>query len=130
MPLWNQTLTALNSSSPDIRIHYDVAEYTVDPDDDDETPSQEDGEDDQVYEARIRRWRKSLIVLPEPKDYVTPTEDRHDFCYDLKSEFDDKGLQVIVKLANIHLTPEKPEYEGGTWHVEGQLVGLLCSEMG
>ncbi|KAH9842495.1 uncharacterized protein C8Q71DRAFT_720034 [Rhodofomes roseus] len=28
-------------------------------------------------------------------------------------------LQVIVKLANIILTPEKPEYGGGTWHVEG-----------
>ena len=28
-------------------------------------------------------------------------------------------LQIIVKLANIILTPEKPEYAGGTWHVEG-----------
>ncbi|KAG9027586.1 hypothetical protein FS837_004221, partial [Tulasnella sp. UAMH 9824] len=28
-------------------------------------------------------------------------------------------VQVIVKLANIHLTPEKPEYPGGSWHVEG-----------
>ena len=41
---------------------------------------------------------------------------------DLKREFAGKGLQVIVKLANIHLTPEKPIYGGGTWHVEGQLV--------
>lgn len=30
-----------------------------------------------------------------------------------------RTLQVIVKLANIHLTPEKPEYPGGKWHVEG-----------
>ncbi|KAF9354695.1 hypothetical protein BGX34_010854 [Mortierella sp. NVP85] len=30
-----------------------------------------------------------------------------------------KNLQVIVKLANIELTPENPKYEGGTWHVEG-----------
>ena len=30
-------------------------------------------------------------------------------------------LHIIVKLASIHLTPEKPEYEGGSWHVEGQL---------
>ena len=28
-------------------------------------------------------------------------------------------LQVIVKLANIILTPEKPEYNGGDWHIEG-----------
>jgi hypothetical protein len=26
---------------------------------------------------------------------------------------------VIVKLANIVLTPEKPDYNGGAWHVEG-----------
>ena len=30
-----------------------------------------------------------------------------------------RTLQVIVKLANIILTPEKPEYAGGKWHVEG-----------
>ncbi|KAK0215569.1 hypothetical protein IW262DRAFT_1449839 [Armillaria fumosa] len=30
-----------------------------------------------------------------------------------------RKLQVIVKLANILLTPEKPVYEGGSWHVEG-----------
>ena len=43
---------------------------------------------------------------------------------DLKMMFTKRGLQVIVKLANIHLTPEKPEYGGGTWHVEGQLVRI------
>ena len=30
-----------------------------------------------------------------------------------------KDLQVIVKLANIVLTPEKPHYPGGVWHLEG-----------
>ena len=30
-----------------------------------------------------------------------------------------RTLQVIVKLANILLTPERPEYPGGKWHVEG-----------
>ncbi|KAI0729142.1 hypothetical protein C8Q72DRAFT_337124 [Fomitopsis betulina] len=28
-------------------------------------------------------------------------------------------LQLIVKLANIVLTPENPDYPGGKWHVEG-----------
>jgi len=32
-----------------------------------------------------------------------------------------RTLQVIVKLANIVLTPENPEYPGGNWHVEGLL---------
>ncbi|KAK6525657.1 hypothetical protein TWF281_010710 [Arthrobotrys megalospora] len=29
-----------------------------------------------------------------------------------------KTVKVIVKLANIILTPENPDYEGGSWHVE------------
>lgn len=36
-------------------------------------------------------------------------------------------IQVIVKLANIHLTPEKPTYDGGSWHVEGQLNEHICA---
>ena len=32
-----------------------------------------------------------------------------------------RTLQVIVRLANIVLTPERPEYPGGKWHVEGSL---------
>ena len=30
-----------------------------------------------------------------------------------------RTLQVFVKLTNILLTPERPEYPGGKWHVEG-----------
>jgi len=30
-----------------------------------------------------------------------------------------RTLQVIVRLANIVLNPERPEYPGGKWHVEG-----------
>ncbi|KAG0049981.1 hypothetical protein BGZ83_005219 [Gryganskiella cystojenkinii] len=37
--------------------------------------------------------------------------------FDLKNR--DRPLQVIVKLANIELTPENPKYVGGAWHVEG-----------
>ncbi|KAG8889669.1 hypothetical protein FRB99_003966, partial [Tulasnella sp. 403] len=28
-------------------------------------------------------------------------------------------VQIIVKIASIHLTPDKPEYPGDSWHVEG-----------
>ena len=38
---------------------------------------------------------------------------------ELHATFRAKGLQVIVKLANIHLTPDNPIYKGGSWHVEG-----------
>ena len=39
----------------------------------------------------------------------------------LRAKFKDSGLQVIVKLASIELTPEKPLFAGGEWHVEGQM---------
>ncbi|KAJ6466056.1 hypothetical protein C8R47DRAFT_1224185 [Mycena vitilis] len=32
-----------------------------------------------------------------------------------------KTIQCIIKLANIHLTAENPEYKGGSWHVEAML---------
>ncbi|CAI5757617.1 unnamed protein product [Candida verbasci] len=32
-----------------------------------------------------------------------------------------KNLKVIVKLANIELTPDSPKYNGGSWHVEGTI---------
>ena len=35
------------------------------------------------------------------------------------SNFD--NLKVIVKLADIELTPERPSYPGGSWHVEGAI---------
>ncbi|KIO24282.1 hypothetical protein M407DRAFT_102663 [Tulasnella calospora MUT 4182] len=38
-----------------------------------------------------------------------------------------KVVQVIVKLANIHLTPEKPEFPGGSWHVEGMANERIVS---
>ena len=61
-------------------------------------------------------------MLPEPGVFQ-PLEEPP--LFDLRKEFAANGLQIIVKLANIELTPEKPEYEGGTWHVEGQLVGFF-----
>lgn len=44
-------------------------------------------------------------------------------CYELHLEqsYRDRGLQVIVKLASIELTPDKPQYAGGNWHVEGMM---------
>ncbi|KAF9880650.1 hypothetical protein CkaCkLH20_01692 [Colletotrichum karsti] len=61
---------------------------------------------------------------PEAKDYVRIG------ASDIKSNSffnNKKRIQVIVKLANIHLTPEKPSYEGGSWHTEGLLNEHIIS---
>ncbi|KAF2683338.1 hypothetical protein K458DRAFT_45137 [Lentithecium fluviatile CBS 122367] len=39
----------------------------------------------------------------------------------------ERKVQVIVKLANIMLTPDKPNYDGGSWHIEGQLNEHIVS---
>ena len=53
----------------------------------------------------------------------TPDARKH-YCGDLnvmnnRISLKGRTLQVIVRLANIVLTPERPEYPGGKWHVEG-----------
>ena len=74
---------------------------------------------------QYRRSYEDLIEQPEPGVFKPPTEP--DPILDLKEKCVESGgcLQIIVKLANIHLTPEKPSYEGGTWHVEGQLASFF-----
>ncbi|KAG0045706.1 hypothetical protein BGZ83_009071 [Gryganskiella cystojenkinii] len=67
-------------------------------------------------------WRQVRIPKPVkvPDTFVPPPELEP---FKLKSTGTDSNrkepLQVIVKLANIELSPENPTYEGGTWHVEG-----------
>lgn len=65
-------------------------------------------------EEAYTEWENSRPILPVPipefKAPKTPTK-----VIDLNGE----KLQVIVKLANIELTPDKPKYDGGQWHVEG-----------
>ncbi|OAX83266.1 hypothetical protein ACJ72_02377 [Emergomyces africanus] len=72
------------------------------------------------------------LKLPETKEFPGP-ERLYNFFNPgwysrLNMTMSYKGrLQIIVKLANIHLTPEKPEYAGGTWHVEGQMNEHICA---
>ncbi|KLT40052.1 hypothetical protein CC85DRAFT_278473 [Cutaneotrichosporon oleaginosum] len=87
-----------------------------------EIPEGIDEDDDNMYEIESEWfYRVHPVAQPEPQAYGTlpapprvtlPPED-----WPLPA---DKRLQVIVKLANIHLTPEKPRYDGGSWHFEGQ----------
>ena len=91
----------------------------------------EQGEEDlDREERRRRREARRIVVHPEPEEFTTPAQrmskssKKNKNPPDIKPAVDlrkDYGkLQIIVKLANIYLTPEKPDYEGGTWHVEGQ----------
>jgi hypothetical protein len=58
-------------------------------------------------------------VIPEASfedvDYA-PAPDKR-----LAEKFAKSGLQVIVKMASIELTPDKPEFPVGGWHVSSAL---------
>jgi hypothetical protein len=128
IPLWNQTLSPLKSPALNpARIEYSRCLY--DPD----RPCWLPNEIPDDYLQRLEQWERGTrgVVRPEPKQFAPPSAVQVDFSQDekyderrvdLKRECAERGLQIIVKLANIHLTPEKPNYGGGTWHVEGQLV--------
>ena len=53
-------------------------------------------------------------MLPEPDDEAEVNY----LCQEsLREKFKDTGLQVIVKMVTIELTPEKPDFPMGSWHV-------------
>jgi len=82
-----------------------------------------DMEDDDAYEEYFEN--RVPISIPLPASF--PTENiRHYLAK--KVSLRNKRLQVIVKVATIELTPEKPSYGGGTWHVEGMKnEEIVCS---
>jgi hypothetical protein len=122
------------------RIEYHSVDYDpCSPDyvPEEEQPQQEEDEDNRDFWDRELEWRREYcqnhLVLPDPGDFEPPNKDilstllsstteDVESGVNLWNQYNHKNLQVIVKLANIQLTPEKPSYEGGTWHVEGQLV--------
>ena len=100
IPLFNKTLTDLMTvSERSNRIKVDPYSWYDERNSDDE-------EDENYYYNRS-------ITIPDVNEFHMPSA--------ITSLIDLRGrkLQVIVKLANIVLTPENPSYPGGVWHVEG-----------
>ncbi|KAJ6013642.1 hypothetical protein N7540_008233, partial [Penicillium herquei] len=121
IPLWNKTFSE-EYYLPD-RIFYGDVEYEEHPEPE---PVQKDGEDDNTFWTRHEEWEKTQpIQQPEPRAFEASAREIEEF--DIQKLFGATGLQVIVKLANVELTPEKPEYGGGSWHIEGQLNERICA---
>lgn len=71
--------------------------------------------DESDIEELQERWREiRQPVVPEPRpfeevDYSPPRR--------IAQVFKDSGLQIIVKMVSVELTPEKPSRPAGSWHV-------------
>lgn len=45
----------------------------------------------------------------------------------LREVYHARGVQIIIKMASIQLTPEKPEFPAGGWHTEDLLNERICA---
>ncbi|MFI6412026.1 DUF4246 domain-containing protein [Streptomyces sp. NPDC050585] len=126
-PLLENVLTDLRHPRP-LRIEADpYGWYDSEP----EHPDKDDYSDDEAYAQAVRAWEEALDswweerrpVVPDAPVFTPPEVPDGSARVDLRG----RRLQVIVKLANIHLTPDKPEYPGGSWHVEGMLNERIVS---
>ncbi|MGW7348518.1 DUF4246 domain-containing protein [Streptomyces sp. NPDC054854] len=126
-PLLENVLTDLRHPRP-LRIEADAyGWYDSEP----EYPNKSAYSDDEAYAEARRAWERAQDewwqnrspVVPDAPAFTPPVSPDASARVDLRGS----RLQVIVKLATIHLTPEKPEYAGGSWHVEGMLNERIVS---
>lgn len=148
IPLWNRTLSPFKTNKilppriSDWSNSRNGSGYSLDSG---EAPEQGSDETDEDFDVRVERWliwRRIVHPEPEPEGFREPSRrireayagvfgetDRIGNYWDVEPlvdlRRDDFGdgqigrLQIIVRVANIHLTPEKPWYENGSWQVEG-----------
>ncbi|GAA3047335.1 hypothetical protein GCM10017562_06460 [Streptomyces roseofulvus] len=127
LPLWENVLTDLRHPRPP-RIEVDPYEWY---DSEPAHPDRSAYDDDEAYEEACRAWETAqddwwenrTPTIPDAPDFTPPEVPGAADRVDLRG----RSLQVIVKLATIHLTPDKPEYAGGSWHVEGMLNERIVS---
>ncbi|CAK5268853.1 unnamed protein product [Mycena citricolor] len=132
LPLWEGVLTELRTP-PQPRIDH-AAEcvmgsgYTEDIPSDDELTAELAKRETELEPFRDWTYRYLLrgdLNLPEaPEQYVAR---RGDVEAADRVSLRGSTIQVIVKLANIVLTPENPSYPGGIWHVEGMANESIVS---
>ncbi|KAJ5219980.1 hypothetical protein N7468_009184 [Penicillium chermesinum] len=73
-------------------------------------------------------WKAAQPVrLLEPVDFLPRgSDDFFEPTVNLRKKFTDRPLQVVLKLTNIELTPDKPNYQAESWHLDGQLNKRVC----
>ncbi|MER7728784.1 DUF4246 domain-containing protein [Streptomyces sp. NPDC096323] len=127
LPLFENVLTDLRHPRP-LRIEADpYSWYDSEP----EYPDRASYGDEGAYKEALRAWEEALDgwfenrhpVIPDAPAFAPPALPDESARVGLRG----RRLQVIVKLATIHLTPDKPEYSGGSWHVEGMLNERIVS---
>ncbi|MFD5377785.1 DUF4246 domain-containing protein [Streptomyces griseoincarnatus] len=130
LPLWENVLTDLRHPRP-LRISVDPYGWYESDDYEVPEPEEDDFDDEESYQKAYDAWEEAeeawydnrRPVLPDAPEFTPPQVPEGSDRVSLRG----RNLQVIVKLATIHLTPDNPEYAGGSWHVEGMLNERIVS---
>ncbi|MFB9738870.1 DUF4246 domain-containing protein [Streptomyces sp. NPDC057386] len=127
LPLWENVLTDLRHPRP-LRIEVDpFGWYDSEPQCPDRSAYSDDAAYAQAYDAYEGAmddwWENRRPVVPDAPAFTPPELPDEAARVRLRG----RRLQVIVKLATIQLTLDKPEYPGGSWHVEGMLNERIVS---
>ncbi|KAH6962441.1 hypothetical protein BKA56DRAFT_498126 [Ilyonectria sp. MPI-CAGE-AT-0026] len=143
LPAWDVVYRSVHAEFDlhrfDVDIEYDctvpdVCKWGCDAENrrwaEDENEGNSDDLDDGEKERLDNEWYEQTHPLRLP--YLRPDVDEPVTLSpkDVKKMgfFDDaKQIQVIVKLTNIQLTPEKPNHGRGVWHTEGQFNERICA---
>jgi len=118
VPLWERVLSDLRRPLLPFRVD---STFKGDPPDclfkTADEPCLTDDDEEEEYVADRDAWlSKKKLKLPDVrKKYTGNLDVMKTPTVSLKGT----TIQCIIKLANIVLTPEKPEYPGGVWRVEG-----------
>ncbi|MFJ3612106.1 DUF4246 domain-containing protein [Streptomyces hydrogenans] len=127
LPLWERVLTDLRRPRPP-RIEADpYGWYDAEPVYPAKSPDGDPAAHQEAVGAWLRArddwWENRRLIVPDAPVFTPPASPGPSDRVDLRG----RRLQVIVKLATIHLTPDRPEYAGGSWHVEGMLNERIVS---
>lgn len=80
-------------------------------------------------EVKVYQWYDEVEYCRDRLPYRSSSQNSRQADltpYNLKTP--GQPFQVIVKLANIELTPNNQIYDGGAWHVEGMTNEKRCRD--
>ncbi|KAJ7746315.1 hypothetical protein B0H16DRAFT_1726496 [Mycena metata] len=132
VPLWERVLSALRRDPVPARVRHGLKPEEWNSEhlpciwfNSDQHPenSEEEREQAQDYHAwHERRLIRGPLCLPDAPESYDEDALKEDMTVSLLGS----PIQVIVKLASIHLSPGD-EYPGGKWHVEGMATESIVS---
>ncbi|KAG8949489.1 hypothetical protein FRC00_008123 [Tulasnella sp. 408] len=126
--LWDRVLTDLHPDNP---VPYRITDSYEWGESEYSAPQEEEFDDYDDWRYALKCWRKSRQVIRPTIEAVYPEDiSKRKAVYSVKG----RKIQVFVRLFDIILTPENPEYLGERWHVEGMAnerivaCGIICCE--